>query len=1079
MAFNVKARQKKQVGIDDMVLLPKLKEDEIMENLKKRHQADVIYTYIGNVLISVNPFKAIPIFDQNYIDQYVDKYRYEEPPHVYALAEEAYRNLCNLRESQCVIISGESGAGKTEASKLIMQYIAAVSGAGEGVDRVKRVILESNPLLEAFGNAKTVRNNNSSRFGKFFEIQFDDRGDPIGGRITNYLLEKSRVVYQQGGERNFHIFYQLCAGATPEEKEEFATTNAQDFYYLSQSGCYNIDGVDDAEEFQLTKKAMETIGMTKEEQQNVLRLVAGILWLGNITFDESNSGNAAVADENTLNYAAYLLNIAPDKLQHALLNRIIKSGMEEITVGQSPQQASIIRDSLAKTLYQRLFDWLVQRINESMDNKNKKSVILGVLDIFGFEIFESNGFEQFCINYANEKLQQIFIDLTLKAEQDEYQQEGIKWEPIQYFNNKIVCDLIEEKNPPGVFSILDDTCNTTHAMDARQADEKFLTRLREVVDNPHFVGRTGEFSIKHYAGSVDYNIDGFTEKNKDQLYKTLIQCMQTTTNPFIRKFFPENITENDRKKPESAGSKIKTSATELVNTLKKCTPHYIRCIKPNETKQPRDFDNKRVLHQVKYLGLLENIRVRRAGFAYRAPFEKFLNQFAILSKKTWPTFKDGDARRGCEVLLTDLGMDKAEYQFGKSKVFLRKPDTLFGLEESKERLFHDASTRLQRLWRNYKLKRYFIQLRNSSNVLLENRKQRRRLSIDRNYIGDHVNYLDNAQLQEVMKKEGRKDDGGVVFADYFYRSKKRTFRGLQSEKIWGLVTNEAIYFIHREKVKKQFVMELFCKVHLQNIQSIGMSTLSDNYLTIIVNDPNIDDLFLECENKVEFLAILNDQYKSKVGRDISKTFDNQLMFVENKKKKKQKKVEFVIDAKHKLAELSGTGSGYKVAIMEGLPASTAPKKVAIKTETMVYKEPEKKTTTRTFAPQQQQQTTTTSSSSTGVVKPQALGHRMSVMDTMPIQESTYKEKQIESVSTVNNNQASTPNVYKKKLPPPPKKEEKPKVKALYNYQATADDELTLKEGEIYILIDKDPSGWWEGELNGKRGLFPGNYVEEL
>ncbi|EFC37173.1 myosin [Naegleria gruberi] len=1037
MAFNAKKAKQKQAGIDDMVLLPKLSENEVMENLKKRHGSDVIYTYIGNVLISVNPFKQIPIFDQNFIDQYNGKYPYEEPPHVYALAETAYKNMKNNGDSQCVIISGESGAGKTEASKLIMQYIAAVSGDGVGVDRVKRIILESNPLLEAFGNAKTVRNNNSSRFGKFFEIQFDDRGDPIGGKITNYLLEKSRVVYQQAGERNFHIFYQLCAGASKEEKEEFATTNAHDFYYLSQSGCYNVDGIDDAEEYQLTRKAMDVIGITKEEQSNIMRMVAGILWLGNITFREAGKGSV-VEDSGTLDYAAYLLNVASDKLQFALLNRIIKSGNEEITVSQSPAQAANIRDALAKVLYARLFDWLVKRINDAMDTK-KNTLILAVLDIYGFEIFDKNGFEQFCINYVNEKLQQIFIDLTLKAEQEEYTQEGIKWEPIQYFNNKIVCDLIEEKNPPGIFSILDDTCNTTHSMEARAADEKFLTRLREVVNNPHFVGRTNEFSVKHYAGTVDYNIDGFTDKNKDVLYKTLIQCMQSTTNSFIRKFFPENVNENDKKRPESAGFKIKNSAVELVATLKKCEPHYIRCIKPNETKQPRDFDTKRVLHQVKYLGLLENIRVRRAGFAFRAPFQKFLNSFSVLSKKTWPQWK-GDPRTGCETILKDMGIDQGEYQMGKTKIFLRKPDTLFGLEESKERLFHDNATQMQRLWRNYKLKRYFIKLRNTSADLLEGRKQRRRLSLNRNFLGDHANYMDNAQLQEVMKKQGRKDDGGVVFGDIFMRPKKKLLKGVTFDKIWGLLTNEALYFIHREKVKKQFIMDMLCRISMNQIQCVSMSQLSDNWLAIQINDPNIDDLFLECENKTEFLAILNDQYRAKMNRDIPRTFENMLSFTENKKKKTVKKAEFVLDPKSKLANVSGSGSGYKIGIADGLPASSQPKKVEVKMQAYQANN-----------------------------QPKQIGHRMSLLETAPIQESTYLAQQQEQGG----------GAYKKKLPPPPKKDEKPKVKVLYNYQASADDELTLREGEIITLLDKDPSGWWEGEKQGKRGLFPGNYCQEI
>jgi myosin-1 len=980
-------------------------------------------------------------------------------------------------ESQCVIISGESGAGKTEAAKLIMQFIAAVSSSSEGVERVKKIILESNPLLEAFGNAKTIRNNNSSRFGKYFEIQFDKGGDPIGGRITNYLLEKSRVVYQSANERNFHIFYQICAGSTKEEQEKYGTRNASQFHYLNQSGCFSVDNIDDVQEFKDVKHAMDVIGINKQEQDNIFSVVAGILWLGNIAFHEEGS-KTVITNTDTLNFAAHLLGIAPDQLQIALLYRVLTTGVgrrgSTYNVPQTPEQAGGIRDALAKALYNRLFDWLVARVNAAMDAK-KETLVIGVLDIFGFEIFEKNGFEQFCINYVNEKLQQIFIDLTLKAEQEEYEQEKIKWEPIKYFNNKIVCDLIEETKPPGVFSLLDDTCHTTHSMESSKADEKFLQRMKEVVNNPHFIARgANEFIIKHYAGQVSYFIDGFTDKNKDQLYNTLIECMQSSSKDFIRNCFPEDTKDQSasHKKPTTACFKIKKSCQELVIALKKCQPHYIRCIKPNETKKPRDFDVARVLHQVKYLGLLENIRVRRAGWAFRTEFARFLERFSILSKKTWPVPWKGDAKEGCKALLEDLGLETKEWQLGVSKIFLRQPETLFGLEEMKERKYHDSATTIARTWRSYKLRKYFLDLRAQATDLLQERKQRRRLSLNRIFQGDYINYLDNAQLQEIMKDFAK--DGNIVFADFFYYPVKKMLRSMKIEKYYGLVTPQALYFIERRKVKKQFMMALVDRIPWSKLLSIGLSQLADNWITIHTSADS-PDFFVENDKKTEFLTIINDQYKNVMRKDVDRVFNNTLEYIVDKKKKTKKSVTFAINPEHKLPVVVANGSSkWAVTVAEGLPASSKPKNIQRKEQprqqqqqqTAVPKYNQPKTTSApSFAPPPQQQ----QQQQQQAPKMPNIGLATSVLASVP------KNQNMVQVT-------ETASVAKKAPPPLPKKDNRIKLKALYDYEAAANDELSFKEGDILFLCDggKDPSGWWECSTQaGKLGLAPGNYFTEI
>ncbi|KAF7390930.1 hypothetical protein HZH66_009410 [Vespula vulgaris] len=422
MVYHWQSQNVKVSGVDDMVLLPKISEDAIIENLKKRYMDDYIFTCIGPVLVSINPFKQMPYFGEKEVEIYQGAAPYENPPHIYGLADEMYRNMLIDNESQCVIISGESGAGKTVAAKYIMSYIARVSGGGERVQRVKDVILESNPLLEAFGNAKTMRNNNSSRFGKYVEIQFGTGGQPNGGKISNFLLEKSRVTCHNPGERNFHIFYQLVTGADSQMKSELGLTDLDYYQYLSYGGNHKVESTNDARDLQETLKALQVMGIQDSEVFDIFKLVAGILHVGNIQFIEK--GNySQVADKQFLDFPAYLFGVSGEQLSHKLTSREFESKWgsqsESVDVTLNVEQALYARDALAKDVYTRLFDHLVKKVNSAMET-NADSYEIGILDIYGFEIFEKNGFEQFCINFVNEKLQQIFIELTLKAEQLNY-----------------------------------------------------------------------------------------------------------------------------------------------------------------------------------------------------------------------------------------------------------------------------------------------------------------------------------------------------------------------------------------------------------------------------------------------------------------------------------------------------------------------------------------------------------------------------------------------------------------------------------------------------------------------------------
>uniref|UniRef100_A0A8C7WGH2 Myosin IE n=1 Tax=Oncorhynchus mykiss TaxID=8022 RepID=A0A8C7WGH2_ONCMY len=862
----------KQSGVDDMVLLSKINEDAIVDNLKKRYMDDYIFTYIGPVLISVNPFKQMPYFGDKEVEMYQGAAQYENPPHIYALADNMYRNMMIDRENQCVIISGESGAGKTVAAKYIMGYISRVSGGGPKVQHVKDIILQSNPLLEAFGNAKTVRNNNSSRFGKYFEIQFSSGGEPDGGKISNFLLEKSRVVMRNPGERSFHIFYQLIEGATGEQKSSLGITSLDYYNYLNQSGSYKVDDINDKSDFQETVHAMEVIGISGEDRGLVLQIVAGVLHLGNINFREA--GNyAAVESEEFLAFPAFLLRIDQKRLKEKLTSRKMDSkwgsSMESIDVTLNVEQACYTRDALSKALHSRVFDFLVESINKAIVKVHQEFNI-GVLDIYGFEIFQKNGFEQFCINFVNEKLQQIFIELTLKAEQEEYVQEGIRWTPIEYFNNKIVCDLIESKlNPPGIMSILDDVCATMHAV-GEGADQTMLQKLRVAINShEHFNSWNQGFIIHHYAGKVSYDAEGFCERNRDVLFSDLIELMQSSEIAFIRALFPDNLNAEKKGRPTTAGSKIKKQANDLVQTLMKCTPHYIRCIKPNETKKPKDWEESRVKHQVEYLGLKENIRVRRAGYAYRRVFRKFLNRYAILTKESWPTWR-GDEKQGVLHLLRAVNMDQDQFQLGRTKVFIKAPESLFLLEETRERKFDSHARAIQKAWRKYVARKKYVQMREEASDLLVNRKERRRHSLNRNFVGDYLGMDDRPELRQFLAKREKID-----FADKVTKYDRR-FKGIKRDLI---LTPKCMYLIGREKVKQgpekgQVTEVLKRRIDSQLIGlSLSLSTMQDDLL--ILHEQEYDSL-LECTFKTEFISLLARRFEERTQRKLPLKFGTTL-----------------------------------------------------------------------------------------------------------------------------------------------------------------------------------------------------------
>ncbi|XP_053223675.1 unconventional myosin-Ic isoform X3 [Podarcis raffonei] len=718
-----------RVGVQDFVLLENFtSEAAFIENLRKRFKENLIYTYIGSVLVSVNPYKDLEIYTKQHMERYRGVSFYEVSPHLYAIADNAYRSLRTERKDQCILISGESGAGKTEATKKVLQYYAVTCPASEQVETIKDRLLQSNPVLEAFGNAKTLRNDNSSRFGKYMDVQFDYKGAPIGGHILNYLLEKSRVVHQNHGERNFHIFYQLLEGGEEDLLRRLGLEKSPHQYqYLVKGQCAKVSSINDKSDWKGVRRALSVINFSDNEVEDLLSIVASVLHLGNVQFAADEDGSAQVTTENQIKYLARLLGVEGSLLREALTHKKIIAKGEELVSPLNLEQAAYARDALAKAIYGRTFSWLVGKINKSLAYKETERLgwrssasVLGLLDIYGFEVFQHNSFEQFCINYCNEKLQQLFIELTLKSEQEEYEAEGIAWEPVQYFNNKIICDLVEEKFK-GIISVLDEEC--LRPGDA--TDTTFLVKLEETIKNhPHFLthkladaktrkslGRE-EFRLQHYAGDVTYNVAGFLDKNNDLLFRNLKEAMCNSENPIVNQCF-DRAELTDKKRPETAVTQFKNSLAKLMEILMSKDPSYIRCIKPNDAKQAGRFDEVLIRHQVKYLGLMENLRVRRAGFAYRRKYEVFLQRYKSLCPETWPTW-DGRPHDGVAVLVKHLGYKQEEFKMGRTKIFIRFPKTLFATEDSLEIRKQSLATKLQAGWRGYYRRKKFRQMKQSA-----------------------------------------------------------------------------------------------------------------------------------------------------------------------------------------------------------------------------------------------------------------------------------------------------------------------------------------------------------------------------
>ncbi|XP_047201438.1 unconventional myosin-X isoform X2 [Girardinichthys multiradiatus] len=716
-------------GVEDMSALAELHEAAIMHNLYQRYQKDNIYTNIGSILAAVNPYKQIPgLYDLERVDLYSKHHLGELPPHIFAVANECYRCIWKRHDSQCVLISGESGAGKTESTKLLLQFLSVMSQNSVGTPQsertthVEQAIVQSSPIMEAFGNAKTVYNNNSSRFGKFIQLHFSECGNIQGGCVIDYLLEKNRVVRQNPGERNYHIFYALLAGASKEDKSlYFLEDPAESFHYLSQSGCLKDKSLNDKELYNSVMEALKVLGFTEEEIRDMFKLLSGVLQLGNMEF--MLAGGAQITTKQVVSNVSDLLGLDAFQLSEVLTQRSIILRGEEICSPLTIEQAIDSRDSVAMALYSQCFSWIILKINQKIKGKeNFKSI--GILDIFGFENFEVNRFEQFNINYANEKLQAYFNKHIFSLEQLEYNREGVQWDAIDWMDNAECLDLIEKKL--GLLALVNEESRFPKGTDFTLL-EKLHSRHST---NPYYVKprvADHQFGIKHYAGEVLYDVRGILEKNRDTFRDDILNMLKDSRLDFIYDLFEKVGSRNNEEKMGTArrkptvSSQFRDSLHALMATLSASNPFFIRCIKPNMEKNPHVFDPETVLNQLRYSGMLETVKIRRAGFPVRRTFKDFFLRYKIILKDKVPAAWD-DKKRSTD-LLTKYDKTKKEWQLGKTKVFM-KESLEQRLEKDRDEVRRQAAMIIRAHLLTFSAKKHFKQVRSSIVVLQKHLRRR-------------------------------------------------------------------------------------------------------------------------------------------------------------------------------------------------------------------------------------------------------------------------------------------------------------------------------------------------------------------
>ncbi|KAM9602771.1 unconventional myosin-VIIa [Morphnus guianensis] len=805
-------------GVEDMIRLGDLNEAGILRNLLIRYREHLIYTncggrtYTGSILVAVNPYQLLPIYSPEQIRLYTNKKIGEMPPHIFAIADNCYFNMQRNNKDQCCIISGESGAGKTESTKLILQFLAAISGQHSWIEQQ---VLEANPILEAFGNAKTIRNDNSSRFGKYIDIHFNKRGAIEGAKIEQYLLEKSRVCRQAQDERNYHVFYCMLRGMSMEQKKKLGLGKATDYNYLAMGNCTTCDGRDDSKEYANIRSAMKVLMFTDTENWEISKLLAAILHMGNLQYEARTYDNldaCEVVQSASLITAASLLEVDPQDVMNCLTSRTIITRGETVSTPLSMEQALDVRDAFVKGIYGRLFVWIVEKINAAIyrpPSQELKSVrrSIGLLDIFGFENFTVNSFEQLCINFANENLQQFFVRHVFKLEQEEYNLENINWQHIEFTDNQDALDMIAIK-PMNIISLIDEESKFPKGTDATMLHK--LNSQHKLNTNyiPPKNNYETQFGINHFAGIVYYETKGFLEKNRDTLHGDIIQLVHSSKNKFIKQIFQADVAmflcgyasstfgqsptptpkgAETRKRSPTLSSQFKRSLELLMRTLSVCQPFFVRCIKPNEYKKPMLFDRELCVRQLRYSGMMETIRIRRAGYPIRYTFVEFVDRYRVLMPGVKPAYKQGDLRGTCQrIAEAVLGKDD-DWQIGKTKIFLKDHHDML-LEIERDKAITDKVILIQKVVRGFKDRSNFLKVRNS--VLMIQRYWRGH-NCRKNYGAMRIGFLRLQALYRSRKLHKQYHMARRRIIEFQARCRGYLVRRAFRHRLWAVLTVQA------------------------------------------------------------------------------------------------------------------------------------------------------------------------------------------------------------------------------------------------------------------------------------------------
>ncbi|XP_068552733.1 unconventional myosin-VIIa isoform X3 [Anas acuta] len=786
-------------GVEDMIRLGDLNEAGILRNLLIRYREHLIYTncggrtYTGSILVAVNPYQLLPIYSPEQIRLYTNKKIGEMPPHIFAIADNCYFNMQRNNKDQCCIISGESGAGKTESTKLILQFLAAISGQHSWIEQQ---VLEANPILEAFGNAKTIRNDNSSRFGKYIDIHFNKRGAIEGAKIEQYLLEKSRVCRQAQDERNYHVFYCMLRGMTVEQKKKLGLGKATDYNYLAMGNCTTCDGRDDSKEYANIRSAMKVLMFTDTENWEISKLLAAILHMGNLQYEARTYDNldaCEVVQSASLITAASLLEVDPQDVMNCLTSRTIITRGETVSTPLSMEQALDVRDAFVKGIYGRLFVWIVEKINAAIyrpPSQELKSVrrSIGLLDIFGFENFTVNSFEQLCINFANENLQQFFVRHVFKLEQEEYNLENINWQHIEFTDNQDALDMIAIK-PMNIISLIDEESKFPKGTDGTMLHK--LNSQHKLNTNyiPPKNNYETQFGINHFAGIVYYETKGFLEKNRDTLHGDIIQLVHSSKNKFIKQIFQADVAmgAETRKRSPTLSSQFKRSLELLMRTLSVCQPFFVRCIKPNEYKKPMLFDRELCVRQLRYSGMMETIRIRRAGYPIRYTFVEFVDRYRVLMPGVKPAYKQGDLRGTCQrIAEAVLGKDD-DWQIGKTKIFLKDHHDML-LEIERDKAITDKVILIQKVVRGFKDRSNFLKVRNSALMI---QRYWRGHNCRKNYGAMRIGFLRLQALYRSRKLHKQYHMARRRIIEFQARCRGYLVRRAFRHRLWAVLTVQA------------------------------------------------------------------------------------------------------------------------------------------------------------------------------------------------------------------------------------------------------------------------------------------------